>query len=266
MDTPVVLVTGATSGIGLATAKHLAANGYRVFGTSRNPAAFAVGGYELVRLDVTSDESVGECVRTVLGRTGGRLDALVSNVGTGILGAAEESDAAEVRDLFETNFFGAVRVVNAVLPAMRRAKSGRILVMGSSGGTASVPFASYYCATKFALEAYCEGLRGELLPLGIHVSVVAPGPVSTPAGDTAKRASNPVADYHERRSAAVKLFAESIRQGMPPENVAEAILGALRDKSPAPRYPVGAQAGATLVARRLLPVRWFQWAVRRATG
>ena len=266
MDKPVVLITGATSGIGLATAKHLAANGYRVFGTSRNPTAFAVNGYELVQLDVTDDESVQECVRAVLGRTGGRIDALVSNVGTGILGAAEESSAAEVRGLFETNFFGGIRVVNAVLPSMRAAKAGRILVLSSSGGTASIPFASYYCATKFALEAYCEGLRNELLPLGIHVSVVGPGPVSTPAGDTAKRGSNPISDYHERRSAAVKMFVESIRKGMPPERVAEAILGALRDESPSPRYPVGLQAGATLAARRLLPVRWFQWAVRRSAG
>jgi NAD(P)-dependent dehydrogenase (short-subunit alcohol dehydrogenase family) len=263
---PVVLITGASSGIGRATARLLAANGYRVFGTCRDPAARPPEPFPLLPLEVTSDESVAACVRRVAGETGGRIDVLVNNVGTGILGAAEESTAADARGLFEVNFFGAVRVTNAVLPLMRPRRAGRIVNMSSSGGTASIPFAAYYCATKFALEAYSEGLRNELLPLGIHVSVVAPGPVSTPAGDTAARAAHPVADYEPARSKAADDFVKAIRNGMDPDRVAEAILELLRSDNPAPRCPVGLQSRATGWVRRLLPVRAFQALTRWAVG
>ncbi|MBA4066400.1 MAG: hypothetical protein C0501_22335 [Isosphaera sp.] len=265
-DHPVVLVTGATSGIGRATARLLASNGYRVFGTSRDPTSRPPEPFPLLPLEVASDESAAACVRRVADATGGRIDVLVNNVGTGILGAAEESTAAEVRALFEVNVLGAVRMTNAVLPLMRARRAGRILNMSSSGGTASIPFAAYYCATKFALEAYSEGLRNELLPLGIHVSVVAPGPVSTPAGDTAARAAHPVADYEPARSKAADEFVKAIRAGMDPATVAEAILDLVRSDAPAPRRPVGLQSHATGWARRLLPVRAFQALVRWAVG
>ena len=263
---PVVLVTGATSGIGRATARLLAQRGYRVFGTGRRPEAATLDGFELLKLDVTDDASVETGVRTLLERTGGRIEVLVNNVGTGILGAAEESTAAEVRGLFEVNFFGAIRVTNAVLPLMRARKAGRIVNMSSAGGVASVPFGAYYCATKHALEAYSAGLRNELLPLGLYVSVVGPGTVSTAAGDKAPKSAHPIADYEPARSKAVANYIQGIRDGLDPERVAETILGILQSKSPAPRYPVGAQAHGTSLMRRLLPTRTFQaltrWALR----
>jgi NAD(P)-dependent dehydrogenase (short-subunit alcohol dehydrogenase family) len=263
-DPQVVLITGATSGIGRATAKMLAANGYRVFGTGRPPTTDTLDGFDLLPLEVTDDDSVAACVRTVLDRAG-RIDVLVNNVGTGILGAAEESSAADVRDLFDINLFGAVRMTNAVLPQMRARRSGKIVNMSSSGGHAAVPFAAYYCATKHALEAYSAALRAELLPLGLFVSVVGPGPVSTPAGDKASRPPSPIPDYEPARSKSAEKFVQAIRDGMPPERVAETILGVVQSSDPAPRYPVGGQARAVDVARRVLPTRLFQAAVRWAT-
>ena len=189
---------------------------------------------------------------------------LLSNVGTGILGAAEESSAAQVRDLFEANFFGAVRVVNAVLPAMRARKAGRVLVMSSSGGIASIPYAGYYCATKHALEAYVEALRLEVEPFGIAASVVAPGPVSTPAGRKAMNPDRPNAAYAPASQQAAENFTRAIENGMDPGKVAEAVLAALRAGWPAPRILVGGSSRATSLLKRLLPARLFEAGVRRA--
>ncbi len=264
-DRPVAIVTGASSGIGRATAKLLAESGYRVIGSSREPKSDTLDGFALLPLEVTSDESVAAFVKSVSDRTGGRIDVLVSNVGTGILGAAEESTADEARGLFDINVFGAFRVVNAVLPTFRRQKAGKLVVMSSAGGIAAVPFAAYYCATKFALEGYCESLRHELLPLGISVTVIGPGAVSTSAGDSAPESKHPIADYEPGRSKAVKAFAQGIRDGMPPAKVARAILDAVTSSSPPPRIVVGNQARAVSVARWALPRRTFQWLVRKAT-
>ena len=262
-DREVVLVTGATSGIGRATARLLAARGYRVFGTGRRPQAESLDGFELLQLEVTSDESVAACVRTLTERTGGRIDVLVNNAGTGILGALEESSADQVRALFEVNVFGAVRVTNAVLPLMRARGAGKVLVMSSSGGEATVPFAGYYCATKHALEAYAEALRLELRSLGVTAAVVAPGPVSTPAGDTALRADRPLAAYEPTRSAATAEYVRAIRTGMDPDRVAETILQVVRARRPKPRYLVGAQSRAVSLLRRVLPRGLFETGVRR---
>jgi NAD(P)-dependent dehydrogenase (short-subunit alcohol dehydrogenase family) len=265
-ERPVVLVTGATRGIGRATAGLLAARGYRVFGTSRRPAEPALDGFELLPLEVADDASVAECVRAVAERTGGRIDVLVNNAGTGILGAAEEVTADEARRLFEVNLFGVMRVTNAVLPHMRARRAGTVVNMSSSGGVAAVPFAALYSATKFALEGYTEGLRHELRPLGIAAVVVAPGPVSTTAGDTAMRPARTVDAYAPARQKADAEYVRTIREGMPPERVAEVIYRVARARWPAPRYPVGAQSRGVSLLRRLLPRRAFDAAVRLAAG
>ncbi len=263
---PVVLVTGATAGIGQATARLLARNGYRVFGTGRRPTSASIDGYELIPLDVTSDESVAACVGAVEAATGGRIDVLVNNVGTGILGAAEEATADEVRALFEVNFFGAVRMTNAVLPLMRARRAGTIVTMSSAGGVAAVPFAAYYCATKFALEAWMEALRLELRPLGIAATVIAPGTVSTAAGDKAMRPARPIDAYSPTKDKLVEKYVEGIRAGMDPAKVAATILAVVRTKWPKPRYRVGGQSKAVSLLRTLLPTAWFQAGVRRAVG
>lgn len=262
----VVLVTGATSGIGKATAELLAGSGFRVFGTSRDPAGRTGAGFELLRLDVTSEESVAACVAAVAERTGGRIDVLHNNAGTGIIGAAEEVSPDEARRLFEVNLFGVMRVTNAVLPLMRARRAGTIINMSSSGGVAALPFAALYCATKFALEGYTAGLRHELRPFNIAAVVVAPGPVSTPAGDTAARAAKHLPEYADRRRKADELAVRGIRGGMDPRRVARAILKVVRADWPAERYAVGGQSRATDLARRLLPPGALEAAVRWGAG
>ena len=265
-ESKVVLVTGATSGIGRATAELLAARGYRVFGTSRDPRGKTGSGFELLQLDVTSDESVAACVAAVSERTGGRIDALHNNAGTGIIGAAEEVTPEEAVRLFQINFFGVMRVTNAVLPLMRARRTGTVVNMSSSGGVAALPFAALYCATKFALEGYTEALRHELRPLGIAAVVVAPGPVSTPAGDTAMRAERHIPEYADRRRKADDLSVRGIRGGMDPKRVAETVLKALKADWPSPRYAVGMQSRATNLAHGLLPSGAFEAAVRWGVG
>jgi len=265
-ESKVFLVTGATSGIGKATAALLAAKGYRVFGTSRDPAGKAGDGFELLQLDVTSDESVAACVSAVAERTGGRIDVLHNNAGTGIIGAAEEVTPEETLRLFQINLFGVMRMTNAVLPLMRARKAGTVINMSSSGGVAALPFAALYCATKFALEGYTEALRHELRPFNIAAVVVAPGPVSTPAGDKAMRAQKHIPAYADRRRKANDLAVRGIRGGMDPKRVAEVILKVVKAEWPSPRYPVGLHSRATKLAHGLLPPSAFEAAVRWGVG
>lgn len=258
-----VLITGATSGIGRATAALLSAEGYRVFGTGRNPPSKSRDGVVFLPLEVTSNQSVTACVAELQRQTRGELDVLINNVGTGILGAAEESSAEQVRQLFDINFLGAVRMTNAVLPIMRARQQGRILLLSSAGGVASVPFSGYYCATKHALEAYGEALRLELEPFQIRVAIVAPGTVSTAAGDKAMQPDRPIPDYEPIRKKITDKYVQAIHKGMPPERVAETILRIIRSQSPKPRYTVGAQSAAVSAMKSWLPAQLFEAGVKR---
>lgn len=257
----VVLLTGASSGIGQATAIHLAEAGYRVFGTSRHPADNSAG-VEMLELEVTSSESVAACVNELYERTAGRLDVLINNVGTGILGAAEESSVEQVQQLFDVNFFGALRMTSAVLPRMREQQAGRILFLSSAGGLVSVPYAGNYCATKHALEAYVEALRLEVEDFGIQASLIAPGTVSTAAGDKAIQPDQPLAAYAPKRQACAEQFVNAIRSGMPPANVAHAILNALREPKMQSRYTVGMQSWGVSLMKSLLPQSLVEAGIR----
>lgn len=261
-----VLITGATSGIGRATAVLLAREGYRVFGTGRHPVDDDSDGFVLLPLEVTSNESVAACVAEVKRQTEGQLDVLINNVGTGILGAAEESSAEQVRHLFEINFFGAVRMTNAVLPMMRARRHGCIVMLSSAGGIASIPFAGYYCATKHALEAYSEALRVELEPFHIRVAIVAPSTVSTQAGDKAMQPDRPIAEYEPMCKRTTDKYVQAIRAGMPAERVAKTILRIVRSSKPKPRYTVGTQSAAVSAMKSLLPARVFEAGVKRTTA
>ena len=172
----VALVTGVSSGIGRATAAILAGQGFRVFGTTRQSvdASVASGSVTLVRLDVRDDESVHTCVRAVLDQAG-RLDALVNSAGYVLLGSLEETSIEEARELFETNFFGVLRMCRAVLPAMRQQGAGRIVNVSSVLGFLPAPYMGIYAATKHAIEGYSESLDHEVRQFGIRVSVIEPG-------------------------------------------------------------------------------------------
>src|SRR5438128_727356 len=172
-DNPVALVTGAAAGIGQATAIALQNVGYRVFGTSRRPAAERGYGVSMLTCDVTDDASVAKLVDEVLTKAG-RIDLLVNNAGVGLLGGAEESSIAQAQALFDVNLFGVLRVTNAVLPAMRRQGKGRIVNLSSVLGFIPAPYSALYSSTKHAVEGYSESLDHELRPFGIRVVLVEP--------------------------------------------------------------------------------------------
>lgn len=195
----VVLITGASSGFGLETARILLGRGFKVYGTSRNPAAsHQEPGVGMVELDVNSDNSVQSGVTELLDETG-RLDVLVNNAGYALTGGAEETSIEEAKAQLETDFFGPVRTTKAILPAMRKQGSGQIINISSLAAVLPVPFEGYYSAAKAALLAWSEALRHEVKSLGIKVSVIEPGFFKTNLGNSRRVTKNTIADYDKLR-------------------------------------------------------------------
>ena len=226
-NTKIALVTGASSGFGQLTAARLAASGYRVFGTSRKAQTSSAPGVEMLVLDVCSDESVQACVAELLQRAG-RLDLLVNNAGQTHASLAEETDPAQARDVMETNFWGAVRVTNAVLPTMRKQRGGHIINVSSLAGLLGTPGQAFYSASKFALEGYSEALSIELQPFHIHVSLIEPGFFNTGLHASTAPSARQISDYDSLRSAIETSVQQSITQGGDPQAVAEAMMRVAR--------------------------------------
>jgi NAD(P)-dependent dehydrogenase (short-subunit alcohol dehydrogenase family) len=261
----VVWVTGASTGIGRATAVALAGAGWRVFGTGRDPSRVApITGVEFVALDVRSDDSVRACHDTILARAG-RIDALVNNAGYLQAGAVEEVSLAELAAQFETNVHGALRTMQAVLPAMRARGSGRIVNITSLAGEVPLPFWGAYNASKAALESLTETLRLEVSPFGVHVSAVEPGAIKTPFYDVDRRAA-PIAAYTPWRARFERTMAGFAAAAPGPEAVADAVLRALSASRPALRWRVTREAFLFTTLRRLLPGWMFELGVRRGMG
>lgn len=259
-----VLVTGASSGIGKATAQLFAAKGFRVFGTSRRALPDA-GDVVTLQLDVRSSESVERCVAEVVSRAG-PVDVLVNNAGVMHRGMAEETSMDEARAVLETNLLGVARMVNAVLPEMRRRGRGRIINVGSLAAWVGEPNEAFYAASKAALARYTEALRYEVRPLGVHVSLIEPGVFRTEVLDAATVGGTTIADYDAVREAAERLLDESLPKGADPAEAAELIAKVAVSRSPRLRYGVGRDATRVPLARVLLPQRVFDRLVRRAFG
>lgn len=257
---PVALVTGASSGVGQATALALGGKGFRVFGTSRAPSS-TPGGFELLPLDVRDDASVAACVAAVTARAL-RLDLLVNNAGFEQAGALEELSLEEARAQFETNFFGVVRMVKEVLPIMRGQRSGRIINVSSLAGLAPIPFMGIYSASKFALDGYTEALRLEVSPLGILVSQVEPGFLHTPMMGNRKSSARTIGDYDPWRERAYAAIREAEEKGPGPELVAETVARIATSRRPRLRYLVGGQAKFVAALKRLAPESAFELGVR----
>ena len=261
----IALVTGASSGIGLATARALRRDGYRVFGTSRKPMPDTADGTTMLVCDVTDDASVQSVVDEVLSRAG-RIDLLVNNAGIGITGAAEESSIAQVRALFETNFHGVVRVTNAVLPIMRGQGNGRILNVGSGLGFIPAPYSAYYSATKHALEGYSESLDHEVREFGVRVAVIEPAATRTSFETSTVRSDTPLAAYDASRAKYLVAYERTMAVADTAESVAETIVLAAREKTPRLRYPSGKAARQVAFARRFLPRSLFDRILRSQFG
>ena len=257
-----ILVTGASSGIGQSTARLLAERGYTVFGTARKPDSAKREPFTILALDVRSDESVRACVEQVIAKAG-RLDVLVNNAGYAMMGAAEETSVEEAKAQFETNFFGIVRMVNAVLPRMRAASAGKIINISSLAGNTAIPFSAFYSATKFAVEGYSESLWHEVRPFGISVSLVEPGFVNTPIGEASPEAERELPAYNVTRKRMLAKFGQSLASGIPPEQVARRVLQIVERKAPGLRYRVGAQATWLPRLRNVVPWKVYAAGVRK---
>ena len=260
----IVLITGASSGFGKVTSELLSENGFRVFGTSRNPDRLkdAPKNVEMLPLDVTSNASVDSCVSTMLQKTYGRLDVLINNAGIISVGAVEEMSQEDTMKQLETNLFGVMRVTKAVLPTMRAQKRGRIVNIGSIAGHIAVPFQGMYATAKFALEGYTEQLRQETKNLGIYVSIVEPGFFRTNIANSALIASQQFPDYKSEKVRSLSALREFGEKGADPAIVAKEVLKILRKEKPKLHYAVGKEKSG-LLFKRLLPQSILEGQVRR---
>jgi NAD(P)-dependent dehydrogenase (short-subunit alcohol dehydrogenase family) len=261
-DRKVVLVTGASSGLGRATAALLAGQGYRVFGTSRLPSVADLPGVEMLILDVREDASVEQAVESVMQQTA-RIDVLINNAGYLLSGAIEETSIEEAKAQFDTNFFGAVRMVRAVLPSMRAHGGGRIVNIGSLAGLIGVPFEGFYSASKHALEGYTASLRHEVRPFGIYVSTVEPGFFRSELGGAKQAPALTAPDYEAVRGRAMASFEAAIAHGPDPAVVAATIARVVATHAPRLHYRVGRDALSVPTMMALLPQSVFERGLRR---
>jgi NAD(P)-dependent dehydrogenase (short-subunit alcohol dehydrogenase family) len=234
-----ILITGATSGIGLMVASHLTKRGFKVYGTSRMPEQCCKTlPFELVRLDITSGESIQNCLEYVLSQSS-RIDVLINNAGTGICGSAEETSIEQAYRQVEINFWGAVKMTRAILPVMRRQGFGKIIAIGSLAGLIGVPFQSYYSASKHALEGFYKSLRMELRLFNIQTSMIEPGFFKTNLHNAFEYAKPTIADYDPLRKKALPVFSEAIENADTPESIARIVLKIVNSNNPGFSYKVG---------------------------
>jgi len=265
----VVLITGASSGIGRACAQHLARCGHRVFGTQRRSVSSPEGsGIEMLAMDVNEDESVRRAVATVLERAGA-LDAVVNNAGNAFMGAIEDTSIEEARAQLETNFFGVLRVCRAVLPAMRARGHGHIVNVSSLAGVLGLPFSGLYSASKFAVEGMTESLRWETRRFGIRVVLIEPGDFRSNLA-ASRQLVKGAADNPAYQDAFARVKAQQDgdeARALTPEPVARLVEKVLADPNPRLRYSVGMVSQRVVVPlKRLLPQRLFESVLTRALG
>jgi NAD(P)-dependent dehydrogenase (short-subunit alcohol dehydrogenase family) len=259
----VVLITGASAGIGRSTADLLHRQGWQVFGASRRGTASE--GWQPMVMDVDDDDSV----RSGMERIGETVDAVVACAGWGLAGPVEHSTMAEAKGQLETNFWGAVRVVQAALPIMRRQGQGRVVLVSSIGGIVGIPFQAFYSASKFALEGYGESLAYEVAPFGIDVTLVEPGNVCTDFTGSRRRTETAGKDdpYAPAVSRAVGLMERDEANGVPPDAVADVIARVLNSRRPRRRVSVGKMDERVgIMGKRLLPYRLFERAAKSSLG
>jgi NAD(P)-dependent dehydrogenase (short-subunit alcohol dehydrogenase family) len=261
----VALVTGASSGIGRATAKALQSAGFRVFGTSRHASVASADGVTMLACDVTNDESVAKLVDEVLAKAG-RIDLLVNNAGVGLFGGAEESSTAQAQALFDVNVFGVIRMTSAVLPAMRRQGKGRIVNLSSVQGLIPAPYFALYASTKHAIEGYSESLDHEMRAFGIRVVLVEPAYTRTSFEENLVTPDRLLDIYNSARAGMNGVVRKAMEAGDTPEVVAGTILQAATASAPRRRYAAGKMARQVSLLRRFVPEFAFDRSLRKQLG
>jgi NAD(P)-dependent dehydrogenase (short-subunit alcohol dehydrogenase family) len=262
-----VLITGCSTGIGRATAEHLASRGWNVYATARKPesiADLASRGCKTLALDVCDEASMRAAVQTVE-RAEGAVGVLINNAGYGLEGAFEEVPMTDIRRQFETNVFGLIAMTKLVLPAMRRQRWGRVVNLSSMGGKLTFPGGAYYHATKHAVEALSDALRFEVKGFGIDVIVIQPGPIKTRFGDTAvgniaMPQNSPYAAFNVVLEKQIREAYEGgpmARFAAPPEAVAEVIEKSITATNPKTRYKITLAARVLMGLKSVLPDRAF---------
>jgi NAD(P)-dependent dehydrogenase (short-subunit alcohol dehydrogenase family) len=262
----VILITGASAGIGQSCADRMQRDGWTVIGASRRGTSS--GDWTPMVMDVDSDTSVASGFESLL-RQHGRIDAVVACAGWGLAGAVEQTSITDARDQMETNFWGAVRVVQRALPVMRRQEGGRIILISSIGGIIGIPFQSFYSASKFALEGYGESLAYEVAPYGIQVTLVEPGNVRTDFTENRREVAVPDGEsaYRTTVAKAVGTMARDEENGVPPDDVAVTVQRVLRSARAPRRVSVGKlDERVGIAAKRFLPYRLFERAAKGSLG
>jgi NAD(P)-dependent dehydrogenase (short-subunit alcohol dehydrogenase family) len=264
----IALVTGSSSGIGFHTSLFLARAGFYTYATMRNldKSSKIIDiaqednlPLEVLQLDVTDDKSVKDVINTIAVKQK-RIDVVVNNAGYGSVGAVEDFSIDEIKAQFETNFFGAIRVIQYVLPIMREQRSGVIVNISSIGGRIAFPFSPSYASTKFALEGLSEALQYEVDQFSIKVILVEPGIIKTNFPDNilkAKRALDPTSPYSELLQRRINRVKPMFENGTAPEEVAKVILKAITSITPELRYLVGSDANSLIEKRKSVPERKF---------
>lgn len=263
MKVKIAIVTGASSGIGEATAELLANSGYKVYGTSRKGAQVVQRPFQMIPLDVNSEESIEAAIKEII-KVEGRIDLVVNNAGFGIApGGAEESSIEQTKMLFDTNFFGLVRMTLAVVPYMRKQGEGRIINIGFILGLIPAPYMATYAATKHAVEGFSESLDHELRTRGIRVSVVEPGYTNTQFEANNLEVDAKLDEYTIARKALAKLIKVAVAAGDDPKVVAKVVLKAASAKSPKLRYPAGKLSRQLSFLRRFAPAALMDSGIRK---
>lgn len=254
----IVLITGATSGIGKETALLLASKGFLVYGTARNVEDKNLP-FRLLPMDVRNETSINEAVQQILTEVG-RIDILINNAGVGITGAVEELPAEQLHNVFATNLYGAIAVIQQVLPAMRAQGSGRIINIASIAGYMGLPFRGAYSASKGALLLMSEALRMEVKQFGIEVTTISPGDYATDIASRRYHAPiNENSPYAEVYAKQLQLMNEHVDSGGDPKEMADKILKVINTKHPKVHYKQGSFLQKfSIVLKRLLPSKRYE--------
>lgn len=253
----VILITGITSGFGRAMAGRLNADGHKVYGTYRRDSE-QIPGVTYLKADVRDEESLRMAVDTVIEKEG-CIDTVISNAGMGIGGPLEFTSIDDAQRQMDVNFMGMVRLLNQVVPVMRRQRHGHIICISSIGGLMGLPYQGMYSASKFAIEGYCEALRLEVRQFGIHVTVINPGDFFT--GFTAARSKNlptEAATAYPGYSASMASIESDERSGLQPDYLARRMSRIVRKKRPANRYIIATTVQkASVLLKAILPAKWY---------
>ena len=255
----VILITGASSGIGKSIGDFLHDKGFKVYGTSRNPDNYPKSKFTLLALDVRNPQTIKQAIDKILLESK-KLDIVINNAGVGITGPLEEIPMSEIKNNFETNFFGPIEVIKSVLPQMREQKSGLIINITSIAGYMGLPFRSIYSASKGALELISESLNMEVKPFGINIVCVAPGDFAT--NIASGRFHAPIiegSDYEKQYSNNLKMMDNHVDSGGNPIEMAEAIFRIINNSNPRIHYKVGAfMQKFSIVLKRILPDKVYE--------